>query len=208
MYTGIVQSQLPITTINRQAGLLSFGVRLPENLLADLQTGGSVAVNGCCFTVTTIKGDLVSFDAIAETLHITNIKHLVEGTMVNIERSAKPNDEIGGHVLSGHIIDTAEVTKIVNTENNRRLRFRGNKQWMKYIFNKGFLAVNGCSLTVAAIDHETEEFDINLIPETLQRTNFSILSEGDFVNIEIDHQTQVIVDTVERVMKDRYKAQP
>jgi len=206
MYTGIVQSLLPVATVEHQNGLLSFGIHFPKDLRTGLETGASVAVNGCCFTVTTIMDDLVTFDAIAETLAITNIKSLAEETLVNIERSAKPNDEIGGHVLSGHIIDTAEIIRIEESDNNRRVIFSGKKEWMKYVFNKGFLAVNGCSLTVATIDHASEEFAINLIPETIRRTNFSILTEGDCVNIEIDQQTQVIVDTVERVMRERYPA--
>ena len=77
---------------------------------------------------------------------------------------------------------------------------------MKYVFNKGYLAVNGCSLTVAAIDRQLNQFSINLIPETLRRTNFALLQKGDEVNIEIESQTQVIVDTVERVMEERYSA--
>ncbi|MFT5208371.1 MAG: riboflavin synthase [Flavobacterium sp.] len=206
MYTGIVQSLLPINNIDRKTGLTSFSVIFPDPLRLGLELGASVAVNGCCFTVTTIDDSLVSFDAIAETLAITNIKLLEEGSRVNIERSAKSDDEIGGHILSGHIIDTAEVISIQESENNQRLTFKGNEQWMKYVFNKGFLAVNGCSLTVAAIDYEQNEFSINLIPETLLRTNFSLLAQGDLVNIEIDQQTQVIVDTVERVMQERYKA--
>ncbi|MFT7689043.1 MAG: riboflavin synthase [Candidatus Azotimanducaceae bacterium] len=206
MYTGIVQALLPIDTIERKSGLSTFSIRFPEPLKQGLELGGSVAVNGCCFTVTTISDSLVTFDAIKETLAITNIKLLDQGSLVNIERSARPDDEIGGHILSGHIIDTAEVVTSEETENNQRLTFRGDSQWMRYVFNKGFLAVNGCSLTVAAIDYEKSEFSINLIPETLARTNFALLGQGDLVNIEIDHQTQVIVDTVERVMQERYKA--
>ena len=157
MYTGIVQSLLPVATVEYQNGLLSFGIHFPKDLRTRLETGASVAVNGCCFTVTAIINDLVTFDAIAETLAITNIKSLEKETLVNIERSAKPNDEIGGHVLSGHIIDTAEIISVEESDNNRRVIFRGKAEWMKYVFNKGFLAVNGCSLTVAAIDHTSEE---------------------------------------------------
>lgn len=206
MYTGIVQAMLPISSTRQRTNLLTFGLKLPQQLQAGLQLGASIAINGCCFTVTTMTEGEVLFDAIAESLELTNIKYLKRGTQVNVERSAKHDAEIGGHVLSGHIVDTAVVVSVKEQENNRRITFKGHPDWLKYVFNKGFLALNGCSLTVAAINRESSEFSINLIPETLKRTNFALLRAGDGVNVEIEHQTQVIVDTVERVMEERYSA--
>ena len=228
MYTGIVQEQLAVTSVAKKEGLTTFTIDFPEHLMEGLETGASVAVNGVCFTVTCIESTLdgstdsntdsttdsstesktdsniISFDAINETLDLSNIKYLEPGTMVNIERSAKQDAEVGGHILSGHVVDTASVSEIMVSENNCRITFRGNQSWLKYVFEKGFLAVNGASLTVAALNRSDESFSINLIPETLKRTNFSLLTEGDEVNIEIESQTQVIVDTVERVMAERY----
>jgi riboflavin synthase len=212
MYTGIVQEQLAVTSVAKKEGLTTFTVDFPDHLMEGLETGASVAVNGVCFTVTSIDcnldgntdNNIISFDAIRETLDLSNIKYLEPGTMVNIERSAKQDAEVGGHILSGHVVDTATVSEIIASENNCRITFRGNQSWLKYVFEKGFLAVNGASLTVAALNRGDESFSINLIPETLKRTNFSLLTEGDEVNIEIESQTQVIVDTVERVMAERY----
>ena len=201
MYTGIVQAMLPIASLVQKPGLWTFSLVLPTDLTADLITGASVAVNGTCFTVTQIKGDEVWFDAIAETIALTNLKQLQVGTQVNIERSARANAEVGGHVLSGHVVDTATVLAIEDTENNRRMTFQGKPEWMKYVFSKGYLALNGASLTIAAVQQNS--FSVNLIPETLRRTNFALLTMGDPVNVEIDQQTQVIVDTVERVMAER-----
>ena len=150
------------------------------------------------------SGLRVSFDAIQETQDLTNIRLLEAGTEVNIERSAKQDVEIGGHILSGHIIGTAEVLSIVRTENNCRMTFKADPAWLKFVFDKGFLAVNGASLTVAATDREKSTFSINLIPETLSRTNFTELNQGSLVNIEVESQTQVIVNTVERIMAERY----
>ncbi|MEX0942478.1 MAG: riboflavin synthase subunit alpha [Pseudomonadales bacterium] len=204
MYTGIVQAMLPVKTWELKPGLATFSVEFPASLLDGLETGASVAVNGVCFTVTGIKGREVSFDAIAQTLALSNIGDLQAGTAVNIERSAKAGAEVGGHVLSGHVIDIATVVRMEETENNRGITFKGDPAWMKFVFNKGFLALNGCSLTVAAVDHSDHSFRVNLIPETLTRTNFALLSQGSRVNVEIDHQTQVIVETVERVMHERF----
>lgn len=203
MYTGIVQAMLPVDTVDRQPGLMKFSLQFDDHLLSGLETGASVAVNGACFTVTAIDNGRVSFDAIQETLDLTNLKYIEPGSPVNIERSAKADAEIGGHVLSGHIVGTARVISVEVSENNRRLTFEGDPAWLKFVFNKGYLAVNGCSLTVAALDRSRQTFAINLIPETLARTNFALLEAGDEVNIEIDQQTQVIVETVERVLAER-----
>lgn len=204
MYTGIVQALLPVVAIEEKTGLTSFAVEFPDDLTAGLDAGASVSVNGVCFTVTRMAANRVWFDAIAETLALSNIKYVRPGSRVNIERSAAAGAEIGGHILSGHVIDTAPIVDIQASENNRRLSFEGSTRWMKYVFNKGFLALNGCSLTVAAVDRAQRTFAVNLIPETLERTNFRLLEVGDEVNVEIDQQTQVIVDTVERVMAERF----
>lgn len=203
MYTGIVQAMLPVARVEKKTGLTHFAIPFPDALLTGLETGASVSVNGTCFTVTRIEGDLVWFDAIAETLRLTNLKYLEVDMPVNIERSAAAGAEIGGHILSGHVIGTAKVVAVASSENNRALTFEGDPAWMKFIFNKGFIALNGCSLTVAGIHKDQARFTVNLIPETLARTNFGLMAENDEVNVEIDQQTQVIVETVERVLAER-----
>ncbi|MES9875273.1 MAG: riboflavin synthase subunit alpha, partial [Candidatus Sedimenticola sp. 6PFRAG7] len=123
------------------------------------------------------------------------------GSRVNFERAARFGDEIGGHQMSGHIICTAEVTRIIDSENNRQVWFRIPDDLMKYVFIKGYIGIDGISLTIG--DVAAGEFCVNLIPETLARTNMSTRQQGERVNIEIDPQTQAIVDTVERVMENR-----
>lgn len=204
MYTGIVQACLPIHSVERKPGLMVFSLEFDDELLDGLETGASVSVDGVCFTVTRFDGATVYFDAVAETMNISNIGQLEPGRNVNVERSALQGAEVGGHVLSGHVIDTAEVVSVEVSENNCRMTFKGNPDWLKYVFNKGFLAINGASLTVAALDRKDSTFAVNLIPETLKRTNFGELQAGDHVNIEIESQTQVIVDTVERIMSERF----
>lgn len=205
MYTGIVQAQLPISGVEKKDGMTTFSLEFPDRLMGGLESGASIAVNGVCFTVTGISGRKISFDAIRESLALSNIKYLEVGSMVNVERSAKHDAEIGGHVLSGHVINTATVSHIEVSENNCRMTLTGDSAWLKYVFDKGFLGVNGASLTVAKLDREANSLCINLIPETLKRTNFSLLNVGDEVNIEIESQTQVIVDTVERVLAERHQ---
>ena len=202
MFTGIVQAMLPIKSVEPKDGLLSFCLDFPAELMTHLVTGASVAINGVCLTATDIKGSKVSFDAVRETLLLSNLDQLTQGSMVNVEKSLHHDAEIGGHILSGHIAGTANVRSVEESSNNCRMAVEIPKEWTKYVFRKGFLAINGASLTVA--DLESDRVFVNLIPETLKRTNFVLLQPGDKVNIEIDAQTQTIVDTVERIMQDRY----
>jgi riboflavin synthase len=132
---------------------------------------------------------------------VTNLGELKVGERVNVERAARFGDEIGGHAMSGHILCTAEVSRVIASENNRQLWFHLPAQWTKYVFTKGYIGIDGISLTIGEV--EGEEFNVNLIPETLQRTNIGSRQVGDRINIEIDPQTQAIVDTVERVMAQR-----
>ncbi|KGQ13137.1 Riboflavin synthase alpha chain [Beauveria bassiana D1-5] len=174
-------------------------------MLPDLETGASVAHNGCCLTVTAIDGNRVSFDLMKETLRITNLGELNVGDSVNVERAAKFNDEIGGHLMSGHIMTTAEISKILTSENNRQIWFKiQDKTLMKYILYKGYVGIDGISLTVGEVT--ATRFCVHLIPETLERTTLGAKKLGQRVNIEIDPQTQAIVDTVERVLASREAA--
>lgn len=167
-----------------------------------LAIGASVANNGVCLTVTEINDDLVSFDLMQETLRITNLGALKVGDWVNIERAMQMGMEIGGHILSGHVYCTATISNIIASENNRQIWFElPNTEVMKYILTKGFVAVDGISLTIGEV--RGNQFCVNLIPETLQRTLMGQRKLGDRVNIEIDSQTQAIVDTVERYLANR-----
>jgi riboflavin synthase len=136
-----------------------------------------------------------------ETLRVTNLGGLGVGDRVNVERAARFGDEIGGHPMSGHIICTAEITEILRSENNRRIWFRLPAALARYLFPKGYIGVDGISLTIGEV--RGDRFDVNLIPETLARTNLGDRREGERVNIEVDPQTQAIVDTVERVLATR-----
>lgn len=202
MFTGIVKGLFKISAFNQSQGILKLAITFTDEMLQGLQTGASVAVNGTCLTVVKIENHRVWFDAIPETLHRTNLKFLDVGQLVNVERSAKFGDEIGGHVLSGHIIGTAEIVKVHLLENNRVMTFETNPDWMKYFFPKGYIAVDGVSLTLVDVDH-SGTFTVHLIPETLRLTTLGFKKEGDLVNIELDSQTQTIVDTIERIMKQK-----
>ncbi|MGE1561544.1 riboflavin synthase subunit alpha [Pantoea septica] len=205
MFTGIVQGTAKIVSIEEKDLFRTHVAELPEELLPGLALGASVAHNGCCLTVTAIEGNRVNFDLIKETLRVTNLGDLQEGDVVNIERAAKFSDEIGGHLMSGHIMTTAEICKIIQSENNREVWFKIQDQaQMKYILHKGFVGIDGISLTVGEVTKS--KFCVYLIPETLERTTLGAKKLGHRVNIEIDPHTQAIVDTVERVLAQREAA--
>ena len=199
MYTGIVQAVRPLLDVTTYPGHNQFTIDLTPELLDELKIGASVSVEGTCLSVTEIDGTQVRFDAMTATLERTNLRFFKAGQGVNIERSAKMNAEVGGHLMAGHIATTAEIVELSIKETGAFIRFRMPPEWGKYVFPRGFIGVNGCSLTVA--DVEDNVVTINLIPETLRQTTFAHYKAGDLLNIEVDHQTMVLVDVVERTIK-------
>jgi riboflavin synthase len=121
---------------------------------------------------------------------------------VNVERSFRVGDEVGGHILSGHVSGVVELCEVDVAPNQRNLRFAAPAALMKYLLHKGFAALDGASLTIAAVDRVRNRIDVCLIPETIARTTLGTIEPGDRVNLEVDAQTQAIVDTVERVLAD------
>lgn len=206
MFTGIIQGTAPVVAIDEKSNFRTHVVEMPTEMLPELALGASVAHNGCCLTVTEVNGNRVSFDLMKETLRITNLGDIKVGDVVNLERAAKFSDEIGGHLMSGHIMCTAEITKIYTSENNRQIWFRlPSDDLMKYVLHKGFIGIDGISLTIGEV--VSNRFCVHLIPETLARTTLGKKRLGHRVNIEIDPQTQAVVDTVERVLAQRDIAQ-
>lgn len=207
MFTGIVQGTATVRRLQAQTGLSTIELAFPPGFATDLEIGASVAVDGVCLTVTRRPDDAAAaFDVMQQTLSLSTLAALREGGRVNVERAAKDGAEIGGHPLSGHVDFRAAVQSIRRPENNHVLRFAVPSPWMRYVFAKGYIAVNGASLTVAEAGREpggSGWFEVWLIPETLRMTTFGDKREGDAVNIEIERQTQIVVDTVERVLDER-----
>ena len=197
MFTGIVQGRGTIHSIEKGDQVLTFDIDLPDT--TDLRRGASVAINGVCLTATDIEGPRVKFEVIPETLGRTNLSSLVEGSEVNVERSLQLGDELGGHLLSGHIMGQGTVVERTEVGEGVDLMVDAPAELMKFIHEKGYIGLNGASLTVGQVTDT--RFGIHLIPETLRLTTFSNLQVDDMVNIEIDSMTQTIVATVERMMK-------
>ncbi len=200
MYTGIVQGVGRIVTLTPTVSGVHIALRFPHALLRDLQLGASVSVDGVCLSVVSIEGDLIAFDAINATLDRTNLGDRRVGEVVNLERSARQGDENGGHAMYGHVSDTARISSIVLEGPRAHVELKVGEPWCRYIFPRGFLSINGCSLTLAEADGDTGYCRVNLIPETIRVTGLSQYKVGDRLNIEVEQQTQVLVDVVERVL--------
>lgn len=126
VFTGIVQGIGKVQRVDRKTEFCSYSIDFPSGKLAEVQTGGSIAINGTCLTVVGSQGDTAQFDVIGESLKRTNLGLLQEGSKVNFERAARIGDEIGGHNVSGHVHTTATITSVTETENNRRLEFQAS----------------------------------------------------------------------------------
>ena len=199
MFTGIVQGIGEIvakTTVNT---VTSMTIRLPN--VENLAIGASVSINGVCLTVVSIESNNVQFDVIDETIDRTNLGDVSVGDTVNIERSLKFGDEVGGHILSGHIFDTGIINSKTKKGDQMSLSVLAPPSVQKYLTEKGYIAIDGISLTIGKVSDGC--FDLHIIPETMRLTILDSKEVGDIVNIEIDSSTQLIVETIERLLEDR-----
>ena len=145
---------------------------------------------------------MLSFDIIVETLNVTTFRNIKENDIVNLERSMRLGDEIGGHLLSGHISATVQIKNIEKPKNNHIIRFSTDSEILRYVFPKGYIALNGVSLTVGEVEKSNNSFSVYLIPETLRLTNLSNKVIGDRINLEVETQTKNMVDTMLQINKE------
>jgi len=203
MFTGIVQSIAKIADVTDKNGIRTFVMDFKEGFCTDLDIGASVAVDGVCLTVTELVSDIrVKFDVMLQSLLITTLSEYEKGTFVNVERAAKDGAEIGGHPLSGHVDFNVSIIDINHIEDNYCIRLGLSKEWKRYVFPKGYIALNGASLTISQVNKQQEWFEVWLIPETRRMTVFEAKVVGDHINVEIERGTQVIVDTVRDTLQE------
>tara|TARA_B100001287_G_C22539057_1_gene461216 strand:- start:95 stop:706 length:612 start_codon:yes stop_codon:yes gene_type:complete len=199
MFTGIVQGIGEIITKSLVNTVTSVEIKLPD--VENLAIGASVSINGVCLTVVAINDDVIQFDIIDETINRTNLSEASVGDYVNIERSLKFGDEVGGHILSGHIFATGIIKSKTKSGDQMKINILAPPSIHKYLTEKGYIAIDGISLTVGKVVNGS--FDLHIIPETMRLTTLESKEVGDAVNIEIDSNTQLIVETIERLLKDR-----
>ena len=199
MFTGIVQGVGTVVEVIEKQTIHTLRIEIPDT--KDLAIGASVSIDGVCLTAVKIQGSVVDFDVIPETLHRTTLAHLSSDGKVNVERSLKFGDEIGGHLLSGHIMGMGLIHSKIENGEGVDFQISIPVDLHKYILEKGYIAIDGISLTIGLI--QDGHFALHIIPETLRLTTLGSKNIGDAVNLEIDSTTQTIVTTVERVMEQK-----
>ena len=201
MFTGIVSGKGHVQKIVRYEDYISLIIKAPKDFSKNLIKGASVAVNGVCLTVKKGKTDILGFDVIEETLQKTNLKDISKSSKVNLERSMTAKSEIGGHLVSGHIHGTGEVLKVIDRQATKDLQIKIPTSLREYFFYKGYVALDGCSLTIGKVLKTS--FYIHLIPETVSVTTFKDIKKGDLINIEVEQSTINTVETVKTIMSQR-----
>ena len=182
MFTGLVEAIGSVRTLEKRGD--ASRLILETSLASELSLGESLAVNGCCLTVTSGEDGVASFDLLGETLARTNLGTLGAGSRVNLERALRADGRFGGHFVQGHIDTTAEVISAERQGSDLNLVIRIPEGGALYFIEKGSIAVNGVSLTVATLGDD--QFGLWIIPHTLQETNLGDLKPGDRVNLEYD----------------------
>lgn len=194
MFTGIVEDIGTVAAVKRRSkeSTITFSVRKidPRGIL----TGESISVSGACLTVTSVEGDTFTVDASRETLSRTSLWKLRAGHAVNLERSLRAGDRMSGHIVSGHVDGVGKVKSKKKRGSSVEFTFTAPESVLKYIVEKGSVAVDGASLTVNSV--KSGEFTVNIIPYTLAETTFGSLRTGSPVNIECD----IIGKYVEKLM--------
>jgi riboflavin synthase len=194
VFTGLVQDLGTVTAVDATADGVRLAVRTP--LAGELALGDSVAVNGVCLTATAVDGDEFSADVMHETLRRSSLAGAAGGTRVNLELSLRASDRLGGHIVQGHVDGVGTVRDVQEDGFARVVTIDAPPELLRYVVEKGSIAVDGISLTVAGIGED--QFSISLIPETLERTNLGAAAPGQPVNLEVDVLAKYVEKLVTR----------
>ena len=197
MFTGIIQGIRKVSGITDFENIRRLCIKL-DNLTVNLFRGASISVNGVCLTVVNLENNVVEFDVIDESLKKSNLGSLKIGDFVNIERSCRLGEEIGGHLISGHVDCVGIIKQFIKNKNIYDIVVECENKWIEYLFQKGWIAVDGISLTV--VDIQDNSFSISLIPETIKNTILRQKKEGDKVNLEFDSSAKVIVESIKKIL--------
>jgi riboflavin synthase len=194
MFTGIIEAVGEIIAAEPKGGDLRLRIKSNGLDLGDVQLGDSIATNGVCLTVVELPGDGYWADVSVETMDYTTVSKWQVGDKVNLEKALTPQTRLGGHMVSGHVDGVGEVVSRSPDGRSERFRLRAPKELAKYIAHKGSITVDGTSLTVNAVDGD--EFELNIVPHTIEKTVIGTYKAGSRVNLEVD----VIARYLERLL--------
>ena len=201
MFSGIVQTVGKIESIKDKNHIKTIRIETYGDYLEDIEIGQSVSVDGVCLSLVKKNNELCEFEAVEETINRTTLGSYKQGTKVNLEKSLKFGDTVGGHFVSGHIHTRGRIVEVELVGESKNILVEIEEKWIKYLTEKGYISVNGASITIGKVSKNT--FYVHLIPETLKTTNLDELIYDNYVNLEFDQATIAIVDTTERLINQK-----
>ena len=201
MFSGIVQTVGKIESIKDKNNIKTIRIETHGDYLKDIAIGQSVSVDGVCLSLVKKNNEYCEFEAVEETINRTTLGSYMQGTKVNLEKSLKFGDTVGGHFVSGHIHTRGRIVEVELVGESKNILVEIGEKWIKYLTEKGYISVNGASITIGKVSKNT--FYVHLIPETLKTTNLDELIYDNYVNLEFDQATIAIVDTTERLINQK-----
>ena len=201
MFSGIVQTVGKIESIKDKDHIKTIRIETHGDYLEDIAIGQSVSVDGVCLSLVKKNNEYCEFEAVEETINRTTLGSYKQGTKVNLEKSLKFGDTVGGHFVSGHIHTRGRIVEVELVGESKNILIEIEEKWIKYLTEKGYISVNGASITIGKVSKNT--FYVHLIPETLKTTNLDELIYDNYVNLEFDQATIAIVDTTERLINQK-----
>ena len=201
MFSGIVQTVGKIESIKDKNHIKTIRIETHGNYLEDIAIGQSVSVDGVCLSLVKKNNEYCEFEAVEETINRTTLGSYKQGSKVNLEKSLKFGDTVGGHFVSGHIHTRGRIVEVELIGESKNILVEIEEKWIKYLTEKGYISVNGASITIGKVSKNT--FYVHLIPETLKTTNLDELIYDNYVNLEFDQTTIAIVDTTERLINQK-----
>ena len=201
MFSGIVQTVGKIESIKDKNHIKTIRIETHGNYLEDIAIGQSVSIDGVCLSLVKKNNEYCEFEAVEETVNRTTLGSYKQGSKVNLEKSLKFGDTVGGHFVSGHIHTRGRIVEVELVGESKNILIEIEEKWIKYLTEKGYISVNGASITIGKVSKNT--FYIHLIPETLKTTNLDQLIYDNYVNLEFDQATIAIVDTTERLINQK-----
>ena len=201
MFSGIVQTVGKIESIKDKNHIKTIRIETHGDYLEDIAIGQSVSVDGVCLSLVKKNNEYCEFEAVEETINRTTLGRYKQGTKVNLEKSLKFGDTVGGHFVSGHIHTRGRIVEVEWVGESKNILVEIEEKWIKYLTEKGYISVNGASITIGKVSKNT--FYVHLIPETLKTTNLDELIYDNYVNLEFDQTTIAIVDTTERLINQK-----
>jgi riboflavin synthase alpha subunit len=200
MFTGIIEGQgrlVRMAEAGEQGERLEIEVDVGAEVASDVRIGDSVALSGCCLTVTGVRGTILAFQAVPETLRLTSLGDRAVGDPVNVERSMRADARFGGHIVQGHVDGTGRVAAIREEGDEVQIRVDCPEELARLQVQKGSVAIDGVSLTV--VEPDAHGFSVALIPHTLAHTTLGTAKQGDRVNLEVDVLGKYVFSYLDRV---------